>query len=77
MTRITVDPDLLSKLHNLRESLELCDVTGNVLAQVVPALDLSQFERWEPQFTEEELREDEQSDEWFTTAEVQAYLEKL
>jgi hypothetical protein len=77
MTRITVDADLLTKLQNLRQPLELCDPSGRVLAQVVPAPDLSKYKSWEPNFTEEELRAAEQSDEWYTTEEVLAYLEKL
>lgn len=73
MTRVTVDADLLSKLHNLTERVQLCDLSGKVMAEVVPAADL---QPWIPEFTEEELREAEQSDKWYTTAEVLARLEK-
>ena len=76
MTRITVDPDLLSKLHNLTQPLQLCDPSGKILAQVVPAPDLSRYVHWEPEFTEDELRQAELSDRWYTTAEVLARLEK-
>jgi hypothetical protein len=62
-------------LHNLTQPLQLCDPSGKVLAQVVLAPDLSKYEAWEPEFTEEELRQAEQSDQWFTTAEVLARLE--
>ena len=44
MTRIIVDEDLRSKLHNLAEPLELCDSSGRVLGRVVPTFDLSEYE---------------------------------
>lgn len=71
MTRITVDPELLSKLLNLTQPLELCDASGKILAQLVPA---PTGRPWVPDFTEEELREAENSDKWYTTAEVLARL---
>jgi len=78
MTRVIVDDDLRSKLHNLTEPLELVDPSGAVLGRLVPALDLSQYEPWEPEFSEEELQRDEQSDEKrYTTDEVLAYLKSL
>jgi hypothetical protein len=78
MTRVIVDDTLRNQLHNLSEPLELCDETGRVLAEVIPALDLSEYEPWEPPIDEEEMRRREQSNEKrYTTAEVLAYLEKL
>ena len=78
MTRVIVDDDLRSKLHNLTEPLELCDLSGRVLGRVVPAIDLSGYEYWEPEFSDEELREQEQSDEKsFTTTELLAHLKEL
>jgi hypothetical protein len=77
MTRIIVDDALRGKLHNLAERLELCDESGRVLGQVFPALDLSHYEPWEPQISEEELQRREQETESYTTAEVLAYLESL
>ncbi|HEY7155818.1 MAG TPA: hypothetical protein VH575_17780 [Gemmataceae bacterium] len=77
MTRVIVDETLLSKLHNLSQPLELCDQAGRVLAQVVPTLDLSEYEPWEPPISEEELQRREQETESYTTAEVLAYLETL
>ena len=72
MTRITVDQDLLSKLLNLTESLELHDSSGQLLGRFSPIAYLEA-----PQFSEEELRRREQSDKWYTTPEVLARLEKL
>ena len=78
MSRVTIDKDLMDKLLNLAEPLELVDSQGRVLAQVTPTADLSKFEPWEPAFDEEELRRLEQSNQKrYTTAEVLAHLEKL
>jgi hypothetical protein len=78
MSRVLIDKDLMTKLGNLAEPLELVDSAGRVLAQVTPTVDLSQFQPWEPAFDEEELRRLEQSNQKrYTTAEVLAHLEKL
>ena len=77
MTRIIVDETLKSKLHNLSEPLELCDEAGRVLGHVYPAVDLSQYEPWEPEMSEEELQQLEQSDKWYSTEEVLAHLKSL
>lgn len=77
MTRVLADATMRSLLHNLSQPLELCDETGRVLGRLYPALDLSQYEPWEPSFSEEELRRQEQANEKrYTTAEVLAHLEK-
>jgi hypothetical protein len=78
MTRVIVDDILQSKLRNLTEPLELCDPAGRVLGRFVPEIDLSGYEPWEPEFSEEELQRDEQSDEKrYTTEEVLAHLKSL
>jgi hypothetical protein len=78
MTRVSVDAALLSKLHDLKMPLELCDESGRVLARVRPAVDLSQYEPLEPQVSVEELQRRARANEKdYTTAEVLAYLEKL
>jgi hypothetical protein len=77
MNRIVVDADLRSRLGNLREPLELCDESGQLLGRLFPAIDLSEYEPWEPSTSEEELRRREQSTEWYTTAEVLDRLEEL
>ncbi len=78
MTRVIVDEILRSKLYNLTEPLELCDPSGRVLGRLVPTFDLSDYEPWIPEFTDEELRLAEQSDEKrYTTAEMLAHLAAL
>lgn len=78
MNRILMNETLRSLLHNLSQPLELCDESGRVVGRVFPALDPSAYEPWEPVFTEDELRRQEQSNEQrFSTAQVLAELEKL
>ena len=78
MTRITVDATLSGQLHELTQVVELCDPSGRVLGQFVPALDPSEWEVVGPEASEEELDRRERSNEKrYTTAEVLAYLEKL
>lgn len=78
MTRVVVNETLRSLLHNLSQPLELCDEDGRVLGRVFPTADLSQYEPWEPTFSADELRRQEQANEKrYTTAEVLAHLEKL
>lgn len=78
MTRVLVDADLRKKLHGLTRSLELCDESGTVLAQVKPVIDYSEWEPQGPQVSDEELERRARSNEkTYTTAEVLAYLEKL
>jgi hypothetical protein len=77
MTRIVMDAVLRAKLHNLSETLELCDEDGRVLAQVTPVEDLSEYEPCEPPISEEELQRREKSNKWFSTPEVIAHLKCL
>jgi hypothetical protein len=78
MTRITVDATLSGQLHALTQVVELCDPSGRVLGQFVPAFDPSEWEVVGPEASEEELDRRERSNEKrYTTAEVLAYLEKL
>ena len=56
MTQIMLDAGMQSKLNNLKESLELCDESGKVLAHLFPVVDPSQYERFEPVITPEELQ---------------------
>jgi hypothetical protein len=73
-----LDAATLSKLHNMREPLEICDESGRVLGSLRPAVDLSEYTPLEPQVSDEELRRRSQSKgNGYTTAEVLAYLEKL
>jgi hypothetical protein len=77
MTKVTVDESLRARLHGLTEPLELCDGSGQVIARVVPVLDLSAYEPWEPEVGEEELQRRERSDKWYITKEVLAHLRNL
>ena len=82
MTRIIVDEILKSRLHDLKEPLELCDAAGHVLARVSPSvtaaeLDLSKWEPVEPPTLTAEERERMLKEPTYTTAELIAYLEKL
>lgn len=75
MTRITIDDSMLKKLQNLTQPLELVDLSGKVLARVMPARQDDQLE--EPEISEEELVRREQSSEWYTTDQVLAHLKSL
>lgn len=78
MTQITIDAELTRKLQQLSNSAELCDSAGKVLGRFVPQLDLSEWERCEPEISEEELQRREQSlEKRYSTAEVLAHLETL
>jgi hypothetical protein len=78
MTRVLVDDHLRKRLHNFSEILELCDPSGQVLARLLPIVDVSRLEPWEPTFAEEDLQRQEQASEnRYTTAEPVAYLNKL
>jgi hypothetical protein len=76
MTKIIVDETLRSKLHNLRQPLEFCDESGRVLGNFLPAPDLSDFEPCDPEISEEELRQREESSDWYTIQEVLARLQQ-
>jgi hypothetical protein len=77
MSQIFVDAALSSKLGQQFHPVELCDPSGRVLGQFFTKVDLSQYEPLEPQVSEEELDRREQSEEWYTTEEVLAYLKSL
>lgn len=77
MGKIVIDAVLREKLQTVTQPVELCDESGQVLGRYIPALDLSQYEPWEPQISEEELQRREKSEKWYTTAEVLAHLKSL
>jgi hypothetical protein len=77
MNEITLDAALASKLEGLTQPVQVCTPTGRVLGQFIPELDLSEWEPVEPDLSEEELAQREQSTEWYTTDEVIAHLESL
>jgi hypothetical protein len=77
MNEITLDAALASKLEGLTQPVQVRTPTGRVLGQFIPELDLSEWEPVEPDLSEEELAQREQSTEWYTTDEVIAHLESL
>jgi hypothetical protein len=77
VTRVILDTALRSRLYNLQQPLELCDESGKVLARLIPVLAPPEFEAWEPEISEEELRRREQSDKWYTSEQVLAHLKSL
>jgi hypothetical protein len=78
MTQLIVDADLLRKLRNLTEPLELIDEAGRPLGRVLPAVGPERFEGLEPRITREEMeRRKQNKGKTYTTAEVLKYLENL
>ena len=57
MTQIVIDAALRGKLHDLRQPLELCDESGQVLAWITPVLNPTEVRSMEPPpLNEEELQ---------------------
>lgn len=77
MTRIILDANASSKLSNLIEPVELCDLYGRVLGRFIPRIDMSEWEPVSPDVSEEELDRREQSEEWYSTEQVLAHLKSL
>ncbi|MGC8638610.1 MAG: hypothetical protein ACP5XB_01885 [Isosphaeraceae bacterium] len=78
MTRIVIDLEVREKLHNLTETLELCDEAGRVLATLTPTVGARACLESEPQIAPDELLRRKQSKgKTLTTAEVLAHLESL
>ena len=69
MSRVVLDAATLAKLLQTPLPVEVCDEQGKVVGTFRP--------RVEPQVSNEELRRREQSDKWYTTAEVLAHLKRL
>ena len=78
MTRIVIDDVLREKLLGLRETAELCDASGQVLACVMPPPIKVSLEDLIPPMSEEELqRRLNYSGPTYTTEEVLRHLESL
>ena len=77
MPKITLDTVLSSQLQELNQEVELCDPSGRLLGRFVPQIDWPEVEALFADVSEEELDRREQSTEWYTTAEVLAYLNNL
>lgn len=76
MTRIVVDPELLSKLLNLAQPLEFCNQSGVVLGTFTPRPEREAALQAEPYVSEDELQR-RALGEGYTTDEIIAYLESL
>jgi hypothetical protein len=77
MARITIGGSLLNALRGLTQGAELFDLSGKVIGQFVPVIDLSDWEPLSPELSEEELDRREQSSDWYSTEEVAEYLKSL
>jgi hypothetical protein len=77
VTQIIVDAAMRTKLHDLRQPLELCDESGRVLARIVPTTNPSGcLPKEPPPLSQEEMQRRKQEED-FSTEEVLAFLEKL
>jgi hypothetical protein len=77
MTELVLPENVAAQLQGIANVVNLCDASGKKLGCFVPAVDLSEYEILGPEPTEEELRQAEMSNDWFTTDEVLRRLEKL
>ncbi len=78
MTQVILDATMRSKLHDLRQPLDLCDESGKIVAHVIPVLDPDDWEPVPPpELSEEELKKRENSSRWYTSDEVRRHLESL
>ena len=77
MTRVTADDILRSKLGNFSVPVTICDDDGKVLAHVVPKASVQEYVLEQPVFDEAELRRQEDSGTWYSTAEVLQHLRSL
>ena len=55
MTKVIVDPSTSAKLVDLQGPLELCDESGQILEQFIPAIDPSRQGALDPGISDEEL----------------------
>jgi hypothetical protein len=77
MSELILPESVAVQLQGLTDPIYLCDPSGKRLGRFVPAIDLSDYEILGPDLSEEELREIEQSSEWYSTEEVLQHLERL
>ena len=77
MALIIVDPETSKKLMVADRIAEICDPSGKVLGQFIPATDHCQYDLTEPPISEEELRAIEADPVSYTTAEVLEHLRRL
>jgi hypothetical protein len=77
MSKVFLSEEVANQLQGLSQPVDLCDSSGKRLGCFVPAFNPSEYEIVGPDLSEEELREIEQSNEWYSTDQVLRRLEKL
>ena len=79
MIRVTLDQDLMTKLGNLSEAVELVDQAGRVMARVSLPHDVADYDPWIPPALtpEEQARRDAITGARMTTAQLHEHLRKL
>jgi|tagenome__1003787_1003787.scaffolds.fasta_scaffold20338810_2 hypothetical protein len=73
MTRVTVDAHLQQLLLNFTKPLELCDESGSPVGKFIPAMPHIAQDDWidlTPDLTDEELEEEIDSGEGYSTQEL-------
>ncbi|MCH7727695.1 MAG: hypothetical protein IH991_14615 [Planctomycetes bacterium] len=76
MVRLTIDRNTRTKLHDLKERLQLCDETGRVLGYFQPVVDPSLYEGVDSLVSQEELNRRSKEGGGRPIAEILADLEE-
>lgn len=76
MNRVVVDPTTFAKLRDARQTLDLCDESGQVAGRFIPLMDPSKFADVEPEISEEELDRRERAGGGRPLADILKDLEK-
>jgi hypothetical protein len=77
MNDFVLPATIASQLQGLPHPVHLGDASGKMLGYFVPSVDPALYEIVGPEPSDEELREAEQSSEWYSTEEILRRLEKL
>lgn len=77
MSEVILPQTVAVQLQRFSRPVHLCDAFGKRLGCFVPVVDKSEYEILGPEPSEQELREIEQSTEWYSTEEVLQHLENL
>jgi hypothetical protein len=77
MTRVTLDNETVAKLHNLCESLEVCDEAGRLLGYFVPTEDKAMYAEVDAQVSNAELDRREAEEEGRPLAEILQDLKEM
>jgi hypothetical protein len=77
MTRVTVDANLQKLFLNFTKPLDLCDESGLVLGKLIPVASDIDADDWTPEVTDEELEEEINSGDGYSTEELIAEIKKL